>query len=60
MYKSVGTTRTWADVTNFPVVLDELVQGQQEQECLKGQIRCKKLLFKQLMILYVWSACFMV
>jgi len=44
MYKSVGTTHTWTGETNFLVVLDEVLQGQQEQECLTGQIfRFKEL-----------------
>lgn len=44
MYKSVGTTHTWANVTNCPVVLGDVLQGQQEQECLKGHIfRLKEL-----------------
>lgn len=44
MYKSVGPTHTWTDVSNFSVVLDQVLQGQQEKECLKGQIfRFKEL-----------------
>lgn len=40
---SGSTTRTWTDVTNFPV-LDKVLQRQQEQEYLKGQIfRFKEL-----------------